>query len=91
MQSLQFFCDITIKNFKEKINESNEPTAGSYRITFIDETGKESYRTFDKAEYTKAAKLMYDDAAAMIDEYGDSLSTSEKRQVLIDIINKLLG
>ena len=34
---------------------------------------------------------MYDDAAAMIDEYGDSLSTSEKRQVLIDIINKLLG
>ena len=81
----------TIKNFKEKINESNEPTAGSYRITFIDETGKESYRTFDKAEYTKVAKLMYDDAAAMIDEYGDSLSTSEKRQVLIDIINKLLG
>lgn len=81
----------TIKNFKEKVNESNEPTAGSYKITFIDETGKESYRTFDKAEYTKAAKLMYDDAAAMIDEYGDSLSTSEKRQVLIDIINKLLG
>ena len=81
----------TIKNFKQKLSEGNEPTAGSYKITFIDEEGKESYRTFDKAEYTKAAKLMYDDAAAMIDEYGDSLSASEKRQVLIDIINKLLG
>ena len=81
----------TIKNFKEKINETSEATAGSYKITFIDETGKESYRTFDKAEYTNVAKLMYNDAAAMIEEYGDSLSTSEKRQVLIDIINKLLG
>lgn len=34
---------------------------------------------------------MYNDAAAMIDEYGDSLTADQKRQVLIDVINKLLG
>ena len=81
----------TINNFKDRISETNEISAGSYRITFIDEKGKESYRTFDRAEYTKAAKLLYDDAASLIEEYGESLSNSEKRQVLIDIINKLLG
>ena len=81
----------TIKNFRESLDKTDEPIAGSYKITFIDENGRESYRTFDKAEYSKRAQLMYNDAAAMIEEYGESLSTSEKRQVLIDIINKLLG
>ncbi len=81
----------TIKNFRENLDSSEESAHGSYRITFIDEDGKETYRTFDKAEYSKVAKLMYNDAAAMLDEYGESLTASEKRQVLIDIINKLLG
>lgn len=81
----------TIKNFRETLDKTDEPIAGTYKITFIDENGRETYRTFDKAEYSKRAQLMYNDAAAMIEEYGESLSTSEKRQVLIDIINKLLG
>ncbi|MBR1747591.1 MAG: hypothetical protein IJ735_05200 [Clostridia bacterium] len=80
----------TINNFKDRISETNDISAGSYRITFIDETGKESYRTFDKTEYTRSAKLLYDDATSLIEEYGESLSNSEKRQVLIDIINNLL-
>ena len=81
----------TINNFKAKLNSESETPVGSYKLTFINEAGVESFRTFDKTEYTRAGRLMYDDAAAMIEEYGDSLSNSEKRQVLIDIINKLLG
>ena len=34
---------------------------------------------------------MYSDVEAMIEEYGEAISKEEKRQILIDAINKLLG
>ncbi len=88
-----------IKKFKENVekyhnklttNKSNK-IAGSYKISFIDENGGETFRTFEKAEYNKMAKLMYNDAESMVMEYGESLSAGEKRQVLVDVISKLLG
>lgn len=81
----------TVENFSKSIKEvADEPKSG-YRITFTDESGHETYRTFNSASYSERAQLMYNDAAAMIDEYGDSLTADQKRQVLIDVINKLLG
>lgn len=81
----------TIEAYNSDVATSTTLANKSYKISFIDENGIESYRTFDGAQYTPAAKLMYNDAAAMIEEYGEALSQNEKRQVLIDIINKLLG
>lgn len=41
-------------------------------------------------EYSSQAKIMYNDLIATIeDEYGESISNSEKRQVLMDIIERL--
>ena len=56
----------------------------------MDASGIESFKTFEKAEYSPKAKLLYNDAEAMMQEYGESLSSDEKRQVLVDIISKVL-
>lgn len=81
----------SIESYNEKMTSTNGRIAnnGIYKISFIDEVGNEKFKTFDKTEYSNEAQLMYNDAQAMIEEYGESLSPNEKRQVLIDIINKL--
>ena len=88
--------NITIKKFKENIEfyndslSSNNVTKEFYKISYTDASGIESFKTFKKMEYSSQAKLLYNDAEAMMQEYGESLTAEEKRQVLVDIIQKVL-
>jgi len=81
----------TVETFNNDISRIQDANKASYKITVIDEDGSESYKTFDRTEYNEKAKLLYNDAEAMLEEYGQALSNNEKRQVFIDIIQKLLG
>ena len=83
----------TIESYNMKVKESeNQSAIGSYKISFIDDSGIETFKTFDKTELPENAQLLYNDLEAMLtEEYGASLSDNEKRQVLIDIIGKLLS
>jgi len=88
----------SIKEFKETIEAYNNDISrnsgtlkGSYKITVIAEDGTESFKTFDKTEYNEKTKLFYNDVEAMLAEYGEAVSNNEKRQALIDIIEKRLG
>lgn len=83
----------TVESYNQKIKQSeNQTAAGSYKISFIDDSGIETFKTFDKTELPENAQLLYNDLEAMLtEEYGASLSDNEKRQVLIDIIGKLLS
>lgn len=89
-----------INDFVTTVNAYNERTqqlfgaavTGSYKISYVDDDGNETFKTYDKTEITSHAKLLYNDIEAMLtEEYGGSLSSDEKRQVLIDIIGKLLS
>ena len=89
--------NIAIRNFKEDIETYNKNLKQKgtrktefYKISYVDASGIESFKTFEKAEYSPQAKLLYNDAEAMMQEYGESLSSDEKRQVLVDIISKVL-
>lgn len=83
----------TIDCYNKKVKQSeNQVAAGSYKISFIDDSGAETFKTFDKTELPENAQLLYNDLEAMLtEEYGASLSDNEKRQVLIEIIGKLLS
>lgn len=90
--------NISIRNFKEDIETYNKnlKQKGSrktefYKISYVDAAGIESFKIFEKTEYSPQAKLLYNDAEAMMQEYGESLSPDEKRQVLVDIISKVLA
>lgn len=81
----------TINSYNEKHDENSSAHVGSYKLTFINENGDETYKTFDLTEYSGMANLMYSDIEAMLDEYGEAISKNEKRQILVDIINNLLS
>lgn len=92
LRAVREFVD-TINSYNSRlITSGKEVVAGSYKISYIDESGEETYKTFDRAELSDVAKLLYNDIDAMLtEEYGESLSANEKRQVLISIIEKTLS
>lgn len=83
----------TVENYNQQVKQSETPNlGGSYKISFIDDSGTETFKTFDKTNLPDNAQLLYNDLEAMLtEEYGAALSDNEKRQVLIDIISKLLS
>lgn len=64
-------------------------TAGIYRLVFSDANGNESVKTFSKAEYSPKAKLLLNDITTALDEMGQSITEQEKRQVLLEALEKL--
>ncbi len=89
----KFLCDIqNFKNTVEDFNvqrETDLPGAISYEIIFTDANGKKVPKRFDKTEYSERAKLLLNEMAFHLDEYGQSITEQEKRQVLIELLEKL--
>lgn len=84
----QFKDSVQQQNKAEDLKE-NELSGGLYRISLVDEKGKEVIRTFDKTGYSERAKLFYNEVTNNIEEYGEAVSKQELRQVLLDIIEVL--
>ena len=61
-----------------------------YEILFCDNNGKQERKTFKREVYSKKAKLLYNDIESSIEEMGQSITPQEKRQVLMDLLEKLL-
>jgi hypothetical protein len=85
-----------LKVFKKTVEDYNAQRkaadlAGSdvYKITYIDENGSEVTKTFGKAEYSKKAKLLLNELTSAIEEMGQSITEQEKRQVLMELLQKL--
>ena len=88
-----FINDLTA--FKETIEEYNSKTldgsssSDTYKLITIDSDGKEVVKTFNRSEYSARAKLLYNEIINSIDEMGQAITEQEKRQVLIEILEKL--
>jgi len=84
-----------LKAFKETVDDFNnrKPTAenasAEYKITFKDGSGLETIRVFSKAQYSDTAELMLGEVSRVIEEYNQSVTEQEKRQVLMEILERL--
>jgi hypothetical protein len=87
LRDLQAF-KTTIEDFNTH-KETVIDAAASYEIIFTGANGKKIPRRFRKAEYSDRAKLLLNEMAAHLDEYGQSITEQEKRQVLIELLEKL--
>lgn len=87
LQDLQIFKN-TIEDFNNR-KESNADGSASYEIIFTDATGEKIPKRFDKAEYSERAKLLLNEMTAHLEEYGQSITEQEKRQILIELLEKL--
>lgn len=78
----------TIEDFN---NQKDTSAAGStsYEIIFTGANGEKIPKRFDKTEYSNRAKLLLNEMSSHLDEYGQSITEQEKRQVLIELLEKL--
>lgn len=60
-----------------------------YSVVFVDDDGKAIQRIFDRVERTKRSEVLYRRIDSAIKEMGHSISPQEKRQVLMEILEKL--
>lgn len=88
-----FIKDLSV--FKETIEEYDSQiideasTADTYKLITTDSEGREVVKTFNRSEYSTRAKLLYNEITNSIDEMGQSITEQEKRQILIEILEKL--
>ena len=93
-QSIELFNN-SIENFKNTIDEYNNSSNSEqietkgYVLTKIDPKGNTIRKTFDKVECSSMAKLLKNEISNSLDEMGQAISTNEKRQVLLDILETL--
>lgn len=86
----------SLAKFKEEVeqvnsddNSNKENSTGEYKITFVDDEGKEEIKTLTKTETSHQAKLLNNDILSLFEEFGDAVTTNEKRQVLLEILKDL--
>lgn len=70
------------------INSKTSPKG--YKIIFTDESGTEITRQFDSTEYTERGQLLYNDITTAIEDFGEAVSSDEKRQILFRILKELV-
>ena len=81
-------CKNTAENYKEsdKRNKDN-----SYRLSFTDEKGRESTKTFSKVDLTPRSRLLFNKMEDALNTMGQALTSAEKRQVVVNILQKMCG
>ena len=78
----------TIEEYDSQIIDETSAT-DSYKLITTDSEGREVVKTFNRSEYSTRAKLLYNEITNSIDEMGQSITEQEKRQILIEILEKL--
>ena len=86
----------TVTDLKAHVTEFNDMDASldkgssnTYILTSVGPNGETQVRTFDRIEYSRMAKLLKHEITANLDEMGMAISDSEKRQVLIEVLESL--
>ena len=79
----------TVENFDKNYADSNENASEMYRIVFVDKDGSEVVKTFSKTKYSDRAKLLLNEITTSLEEMGQAISEQEKRQVLMELLEKM--
>lgn len=69
--------------------DNSAVSSNSYKVSFIGKDGKEVVKSFDKTTYSDRGKLLYNEIATALNEMGQSISEQEKRQILMEFIEKM--
>lgn len=93
----------TISVYKEKL-EKHKKTAetyhrryavdhtveeSNYTITFVDNDGGTTTRSFERIETSSRGKLLYNQISRALTAMGQAISEQEKRQIIMEILKEL--
>lgn len=84
--------DIFIENLKavkDVIENKEKLSSKIYTILYKNDGKVEVINKFEKADYSENSSLFFNDIKSIVEEYGNGISSGEKRQVLLDMIQKI--
>ena len=87
IKDLITFKDTVDKYDSRTINDTS--SVDTYKLITTNSDGSEVVKTFSKSEYSDRAKLLYNEITNSIEEMGQAITEQEKRQILIEILEKL--
>ncbi len=73
----------------QKQEEIESAASDSYQLTFVDAKGMAVTKRFTKIEYSKRGKLLLNAINAEMEAMGQAITEQEKRQILMEILQKL--
>lgn len=79
----------TVSDYDKNTSAKVKDTSGVYKIAFVSDDGSEIIKTFEKASYSKKAKLLRNSISSEIEDMGQSISAQEKRQVLMELLEEM--
>ena len=71
-------------------SDKRRSNTASYKIVFRDDNGQEITRQFDSAENTAEGDMLYNALTSDLEEFNESISSDEKRQILFKILKELM-
>ncbi len=85
----------TAENYSENMiqrseNSTKDIQINEYKLSYLDDSGEVAIKRFEKIERSKRSNLLYNAIESQLSAMGQSITDSEKRQVLIELLNKML-
>jgi hypothetical protein len=80
---------ITVDEYNQQKHSDGKSDTDMYTITFIDANGGESTKKFKRTSVGKRASLLMNDLTTSLEDMGQSVTVHEKRQVLIELLERL--
>ena len=64
----------------------NTTTNNLYQVVFVDDEGNSVSKSFERIQFSSRGKLLYNQIPQTLDAMGQAISESEKRQILMDVL-----
>jgi hypothetical protein len=79
----------TAENYGGEAVQKNAEACTNYTVTFVEADGSAMTKSFERVEYSSRGKLLYNQITQSLDSMGHALSEQEKRQIIMEILEKL--
>lgn len=79
----------TAESYQEEISYDQTENSSTYKVTFVEADGTAKTKSFDRVEYSNRGKLLFNQITQSLDSMGHAISEQEKRQILMEILEKL--
>jgi len=78
-----------VETYSSQASQKNAVLSDSYNISFVSTDGSVSMKSFERVDYSRKAILLKNEIETALEEMGQAISEQEKRQVLIELLEKL--
>ena len=77
------------ESYKSKTGNQSESEVSDYQVTFVGKDGNRTTKSFERVETSKRGMLLHNQISKALDAMGQAIPEQEKRQILVDILEKL--